>query len=298
MNQPFRLLHFSDIHISTAVRYMNWKNWFSKRVVGAINLLRGRGKYFDDAREKIEALIHFKEANNIHLVVNTGDYTALGLESELRLARNLVDPLMHPPEKYVTVPGNHDIYVNEGKSYYRFFEQFQSVLHNDMPEYCRGGDWPLVRLAGDGVAVIAVNSSRSNPLPWMSSGFIPPAQLDSFEKILMDKRLDGRFLFIITHYAPRLAKGTRDGRLHGIVNAEQFLHRCGAVQSGAILCGHVHETYHVSMEGLNCDIYCAGSATMMGHEGFWIYEVDGTELKAERVCWNKTERSFMMADFL
>jgi len=295
MVKSLRLLHFSDIHIGTAVRHMNWKHWFSKRAVGAINLLRGRAKYFDDAREKIEALIRFKEANNIDLVINTGDYTALGLESELKLAKMLVDPLMHPPEKYVTVPGNHDIYVDEVRSQNRFSDQFRSVLYSDMPEYCRGGDWPLVRLAGDDVAVIALNSSRSNPLPWNSSGFIPPEQLDIFDEILMDKRLNRRFLFLSIHFAPRLVKGKKDTRLHGIINAEQFLDRCRPIQSGAILCGHVHETYHVSMEGLNCDIYCAGSATMLGHEGFWVYEVDGTELKAERVYWNKRERLFMMA---
>ena len=58
------------------------------------------------------------------------------------------------------------------------------------------------------------------------------------------------------------------------------------MQSGAILCGHVHETYAVSIEGLKSSIYCAGSATMEGHEGFWVYELQGDTLKALKASWH------------
>ena len=293
MNSSLRVLHFSDIHVGLAVRHMEWKNWFSKRAVGAINLLRGRSKCFDDAREKIEAIVQFRAVNNIDLVINTGDYTALGLETELREARRLVDPLMHPSENFITVPGNHDIYVDEIKSHAHFFEQFRSVLYSDMPEYCRGGHWPLIRLAGPDVAVIALNSARPNPVPWVSSGCIPPEQLNILDEILADGRLHGRFIFIVTHYAPLLADGSSDTRMHGIINAERFLDKCRLIQSGAILCGHVHETYHVPADGLNCDIYCAGSAVAEGKEGFWVYEVDEEGVRAERICWNRAERLFM-----
>ena len=264
---------------------MAWKRWFSKRAIGAINLLRGRAKYFDDAEEKMQALIRFKEANNIDLVIHTGDYTALGLESELKLAKTLVAPLMHPPQTYITVPGNHDIYVHEGNSHYRFSEQFCSVLQNDLPEYCRGGHWPLIRLVGENVAVIAVNSSRPNPWPWRSNGIIPQEQLDALSEVLKDDRIKDRYCFVITHYAPRLKNGNNDSKLHGLINADDFLTICRSMQSGAILCGHVHETYAVSIEGLKSTIYCAGSATMEGSEGFWVYELQDKKLKAFKVSW-------------
>lgn len=292
MKTTLKVLHFSDIHIGVAIRHMEWKRWLSKRAIGAINLLRGRAKYFDDAEEKMQALVRFKEANNIDLIIHTGDYTALGLELELKLAKTLVTPLMTPPQKYVTVPGNHDIYVHEGNSHYRFSEQFCSVLQNDLPEYCRGGHYPLIRLVGEDVAVIAVNSSRPNPWPWISNGLIPQEQLDALDEILIDERVKGRFIFMITHYAPRLKNGKNDTKLHGLINADEFLDKCKSIQSGAILCGHVHQTYHVSVEALKSDIYCAGSATMEGHEGFWVYELEGLELKAKRVYWDKTEYSF------
>ena len=292
MAPTLKVLHFSDTHVGIQVRHMGWKKWFSKRAIGAINLVRGRAKYFDDAEVKLAALIKFKEANAIDLVIHTGDYTALGLESELKLARELLSPLMSPPQRYVTVPGNHDIYVHEGNSHYRFSEQFCSVLQNDLPEYCRGGQWPLVRLVGDDIAVVALNSSRPNPLPWISSGNIPQEQLDALEELLQDERVKERYIFVITHYAARLANAQPDTKSHGLINAEQFLQKCKDVKRGAILCGHVHKTYHVDLECLNCDLYCAGSATMEGHEGFWVYEVQGKELTAKPVYWNGEEYLF------
>jgi 3',5'-cyclic AMP phosphodiesterase CpdA len=286
VKKPLRVLHFSDTHVGIQVRHMEWKRWFSKRAIGAINLARGRAKYFDEAEEKIAALIKFKEENNIDLVIHTGDYTALGLESELKLAKELVLPLMNPPQRYVTVPGNHDIYVHEGNSHYRFSEQFCSVLQNDLPEYCRGGHWPLIRLVGDDVAVIALNSSRPNPWPWRSNGIIPEEQLEALDEVLQDPRIKDRYIFVMTHYAPRLENGDPDTKLHGLINADDLLEKCNAIKSGAILCGHVHQTYHLRSDDLPCDIYCAGSATMEGHEGFWVYEVEEKQLKAEPIFWD------------
>ena len=284
---PLRVLHFSDIHIGMHIRHMHWKKWFSKRAVGAINLLRGRGKYFDDAEQKMQALNRFKEQNNIDLVINTGDYTALGLERELLLAREVSAPLMNTPDGYLTVPGNHDIYVSEIKSQQRFSKLFDDVLHSDMPEYCCDGRWPLVRLIRDDSAVIAINSARPNPLPWRSNGNIPQSQLDAFANMLHDQRLKNRFIFVLTHYAPRLANGAEDSKLHGMDNANDFLAACQKIEHGAILCGHVHQTYQVNIDELNSDIYCAGSAVMSGHEGFWVYERQGNSIEAFRGYWDE-----------
>ncbi|MEN8129807.1 MAG: metallophosphoesterase [Pseudomonadota bacterium] len=286
MIRALRILHFSDIHIGMHIRHMHWKKWFSKRAVGAINLFRGRGKYFDEAEQKMQALARFKEQNDIDLVINTGDYTALGLERELQLAKKVIEPMMNAPDGYLTVPGNHDIYVSEVKSQQRFSELFSEVLQSDIPEYCSDGHWPLVRLIRDDSAVIAINSARPNPLPWRSNGNIPQSQLDAFASILRDQRLKKRFIFVVTHYAPRLANGADDTRLHGMVNADDFLGVCQKIDYGAILCGHVHQTYHVNVNELRSDIYCAGSAVMSGHEGFWVYERQGNSIEAFRGYWD------------
>jgi len=289
MSTTLRILHFSDIHIDIQIRHMHWKKWFSKRAIGAINLLRGRSKYFDDAEIKIEAMVRFEKEHHIDIVVNTGDYTALGLEKELVIAKELVSPMMSPPQRYITVPGNHDIYVHEGNSHYRFSEQFCSVLQNDLPEYCRGGHWPMVRLVGEDVAFVALNSARPNLLPWKSDGTIPPEQLESFDRILQDERIRDRFIFVVTHYAPRLANGHNDKKLHGLNNVQEFLESCKAIESGAILCGHVHKTYRVHAKKVKSEIFCAGSATMEGHEGGWLYELREGALDAFPLRWNGKE---------
>ena len=52
------------------------------------------------------------------------------------------------------------------------------------------GVWPLVRLIGDSVAVVCVNSARPNPQPWRSSGRIPDTQIKALRDVLRDPRLD------------------------------------------------------------------------------------------------------------
>ncbi len=294
MSQPLRVLHFSDIHIAAHVRDMRWSKWFSKRGVGALNLLRGRGKYFDNAVEKLQALARFKDSHGIDLVINTGDYTALGLARELAIARELVAPLTDAPQGYVTVPGNHDIYVSETRSQRRFLEQFGSFMDSDLPEYGGSSAWPLVRLVGDDHAVVALNSARPNPFPWRSNGIIAEKELAIAHDVLADERLQGRFVFLITHYAPRLANGEDDTKLHGLINADEFLALAANIRRGAILCGHVHQTYRVAVPGLKCPIYCAGSATMDGHEGFWVYDCDRDRSKAIRGVWDTDSRKFVL----
>ncbi len=288
MAQPLKILHFSDIHITAEVRQMKWHKWFSKRSIGALNLLRGRAKHFSRAEEKLQALVRFKEAHDIDIVINTGDYTALGLDEELRQARDFVAPLMHPPHNYITVPGNHDIYVHKHKSHASFFEYFAPVLTSDIPEYTQGGIWPQVRLIGADTAVVALNSARTNPLPWRSDGKIPAKELEAFTRMLQDERLRGRFIFVITHYAPRLANGQNDKKLHSLRNVEAFLHACAPIEYGAILCGHIHHTYRVFAEGIKSEIFCAGSATMERREGGWVYELSGNRLAATPIKWDGT----------
>ncbi len=273
---------------------MHWKKWFSKRGIGAINLLRGRSKYFDDAAQKLEALARFMDQHDIGLVINTGDYTALGLAQELDTARELVEPLMQSPLGYLTVPGNHDIYVSESRSQLRFRRHFGELLRSELPAYQSDSGWPVVKFVGNELAVVAINSARPNPWPWRSNGLIPKTDLQLLDRLLQHQRLKNRFIFIITHYAPRLADGSPDTRLHGLINADALLEVCSQVTHGAILCGHVHQTYGVKVPGLRCPIYCAGSATMSGHEGLWVYECRSGEITATRAVWAGNAEGYVL----
>ncbi|HBH36419.1 MAG TPA: metallophosphoesterase [Gammaproteobacteria bacterium] len=269
-----RILHFSDPHFDLSLRTLPFKKWFGKRAIGALNLLAGRGRFFDEAEEKIAALNNFKKENGVDLVLCTGDYAALGLDAELRNAAELIAPLTDAPHGFITVPGNHDIYAKDVIKNHYFFDNFGTAMQTDMPEYCTDGIWPFVRLIGDDVAVIAVNSAKPNPLPWRSDGCIPRVQLEALNRILDDVRLTGRFIFVMTHYASRLENGKPDTRLHGLHNADDFLAICKKIFTGALLCGHVHRCYRTPLDGLKADLFCAGSATKEHHEGFWLFDIE------------------------
>ena len=188
-----------------------------------MNLLAGRGKVFDQAEEKIAELNRFIKENNIDHVLCTGDFTALGLAAELRSNAELITPLTEVPYGFITVSGNHDIYVKDVITSNHFINNFGSAMQTDMPEYCTDGIWPFARLIGENIAAIAVNSAKPNPVPWRTDGHIPTIQLDSLNRILDDERLSGRFLFVMTHYASRLQNGKPDSFLHGLHNADDFL---------------------------------------------------------------------------
>lgn len=260
-------------------------DWFSKRAVGAWNVLRGRARRFDRAEHKLAALADFNREQGIELVVCTGDYTALGLDTEWAMAYRGIEPLMHGSAGYITVPGNHDLYVPDVVRQGKFMQYFGAVLKSDLPEYCVDGPWPQVRLIGDDLAVIAVNSAKPN-LPWRSDGVIPEVQLSSLDKLLDDQKLSGRFILVITHYAVRMPDGKPDTRLHGLANGEEFIAVCNKIKRGALLCGHVHHRYQVAIDGLAADLFCAGSATMEGRESFWMYELAAGQFNAYPGYWD------------
>lgn len=286
-----RLLHFSDPHFDLSLWTIPLRKWFGKRAIGALNLLGGRGRYFDDADEKIAALTRFKNANDVDLVLCTGDYTALGLKAELENAAELIAPLAQPPEHYLTVPGNHDVYCTDVILGDHFREYFGPYMHTDWPQYAVEEEWPFVRLFGEHLAVIGVNSAKPNPLPWRSDGHIPPAQLEALERILKDPRLRERWIFVMTHYAARLADGRPDTPHHGLRNADEFLRACRPIRRGAILCGHIHRCYvtDLSSEGLSIDLYCAGSVSMEGRECFWLFDVEPESIRVRRGVYDAGE---------
>ncbi|MBX3271990.1 MAG: metallophosphoesterase [Sandaracinaceae bacterium] len=263
-----RVLHVSDVHVDVPFADMPVTGWASpKRLLGGANLALRRKRRFRDAVEKLRLLGDLCDEQRVDLVICTGDYTALGTEPELRAARAAIEPLTRCRFGLVTVPGNHDVYVPDAVG--RFERIFGDLLEP--------GPWPKVRIVDDSVAVVAVDSTRPNPQPWRSSGRIPDAQLEALPSVLAS--LGDRFVFVITHYAPRLASGRPDRFTHGLVNADHLLAACAGLR-GAILHGHVHRTYRVRVEGVMPELFCAGSTTEKGREGLWLFEVDGEGLRA------------------
>jgi 3',5'-cyclic AMP phosphodiesterase CpdA len=280
-----RVLHFSDIHIGVPFRQVPIGKWISKRAIGGLNLLLGRQRHFDEARAKLVGLANFKERHDIDLVICTGDYTGLGLDRELAAARAAVEPLMNAPLGFVTVPGNHDLYVSDVIRERCFERHFGDTLGSDLTEYQVDGPWPLVRLVGDEVAVVAVNSAHPNPV-WRSSGHIPANQLAMLQELLRAPRIRKRYVFIITHYPPRLSDSRHDQHHRRLLNADAFLAACADLPRGAILCGHVHHCFHLRLAQVNPPIFCSGSTTMAHREGLWVFDIGGDSVRATPGRWD------------
>lgn len=280
-----KILHFSDIHLGLGLDHVPLRDWPGKRLAGGLNLLRGRQRRFAGTPEKVRRLAELARAEGVDLVLFSGDFTAMGTDAELAAARAIVQPFTEVSAGFTCVPGNHDLYASDVLREKRFERHFGEFLLSDIPGLRADGPWPLVRLIGSDLAVVAVNSARPNPAPWRSSGRVPDEQIEGLRQVLEHPAVGGRTVLVITHYAPCLPDGGPDHRNHRMENAREFLDACACIGSGAILCGHVHRTYRVRLPGIGPDILCAGSATMKPHEGFWLLETVGGQATARRGRW-------------
>jgi 3',5'-cyclic AMP phosphodiesterase CpdA len=277
---PMRVLHFSDPHVVPRLRAVPLADWPGKRFVGAAGLHLLKRKYLRGVKEKLAALAELAVEQRVDLVLCTGDLTVLGTEHELADARRLLQPLFDRPLGLIAVPGNHDLYTPDTVRERRFERHFADAILGGDAKWAVDGPWPLVRRFGDDVAVVAVTSAEPFLAPWQSGGRIPQRQLAALKRVLADPSIRGRFVFVMTHHAPRLANGRPDRVFHGLKNQEEFLSACGGIDRGAVLFGHVHHRFRLQLPDLDAALYDAGSATMRGREGFWIFDVDGTKVRA------------------
>ena len=284
-----RILHFSDIHLDFSLRRVPLRDWLGKRLMGGGNYLLRRREAFRRGRRKLDALAALIEADHPDLIVFSGDFTTLGTELELLAARKAIEPILATTASFVCVPGNHDLYLGDVLRQRRFERTLGDLLETDLPDLLVDERWPIARLVGDSVAVVAVNSSRPNPRPWRSSGLVPHDQLEALAQMLNDPRLAGRFVFVVTHYPPCRPDGRPDKRLHGLHNAKELMAAIALLgDRGALLSGHLHECFHQRPIPDAPRIFCAGSATLEGREGFWEFELDTREheVRASRGRWD------------
>ncbi|MCA9534703.1 MAG: metallophosphoesterase [Myxococcales bacterium] len=285
VRDSYRVLHFSDVHLEQGFVGVRRRDFMNKRGIGYLNLALHRRARFAEAARKVSALPELIKRESVHIGLCTGDYTALGTWPELRFARQMMELVAGATEDFVTVPGNHDVYVPDTIADGRFEAVFGALMPNDLPELASDDGWPKVRLYGEHLAIVTFNSARPNPSVRFSSGRVPDGQLDALSRAFTHPRLAGRFLLLGTHYAPRLADGRPDTVRHGLINANDLLERCKVITRGALCHGHVHYLYHVREPGVRMDLCSAGSATYRGREGVWVYDIGRDEAFATPGAW-------------
>lgn len=268
-----RILHVSDLHIDVGLSAKLLERSFrNKRLVGFLNLRLKRARHFKDASTKVRQLAEFADAQNIDAVFCTGDYTALGTASELEAAREVIEPLTKRPLGFFTVPGNHDVYLEDSLGL--FEAHFSEFLASDLSSGDR--TYPIVRFLGEDASapvVIGLNSARPNPPIFRSSGRIPDDELDGVRDVLGRAELQSRLTFVLTHYAPRLENGQPDSPSHGLENADELMSAVNLAERASIHHGHVHHCYSVRVPECRHPMFSAGSTTQSGREGLWVYEI-------------------------
>jgi 3',5'-cyclic AMP phosphodiesterase CpdA len=279
-SSAIRILHFSDVHVQRPVFSAPPLELVGKRILAGINLWVARGRYFAETPEKLASLAKFAKQEAVSLALCTGDYTAMGTAAEHADARRYVNLVgAEAALGLITVPGNHDLYMPDTLRDRRFDKYFGDVLRTDLPEYALDGAFPFVRLFGAHLAIVGVNSARPNPNPLLSSGLVPEVQLDALSRVLDDPRLAGRFVIVMTHYGILRRDGRPDARRHGLDNAAELVRICA--RPGLLLVhGHIHHRYHHPATAERPWLFCAGSATHRGREGFWLYDVEAGLIRA------------------
>jgi 3',5'-cyclic AMP phosphodiesterase CpdA len=275
-----RVLHFSDVHVQLPVLSAPVQELLGKRLLAGLNLWLARGALFAEVPAKLDKLAEFAAKQSIAIAMCSGDFTAMGTPGEHREARRQLEQLAAAAQLGLcVVPGNHDLYLPDTLRDARFETNFGELMRSDLPEHAVDGPFPFVRLVGAQLAVIGVNSARPNPNPFSSAGFVPRPQLAALARLLDDPRVAGRRLLVMTHYGILRPDGSADARRHGLENAQELLAVCA--RPGLMLVhGHIHHRYcHPAAPGRPW-LFCAGSATHRGREGFWLYEFEGERARA------------------
>jgi 3',5'-cyclic AMP phosphodiesterase CpdA len=283
-----RLIHFSDIHVST--RPLGWRraDWFSKRVAAWLNLrLLGRGFRFRRASQIVTALAAELHARRPDRVIFSGDATALGFETEVAHAAGLLGVSGPDPLPGLAVPGNHDYCTSRAVKAGAFERYFAPWLAGERVD---NAFYPFAQRVGP-VWLVAVNSCTANLWAWDASGGVGAEQLDRLRTLL--GRLEPGPRILVTHYPVCLANGRPERRTHGLRDLADLL---TVAREGSIclwLHGHRHHAYsHPEATGAPFPIICAGSATQNGLWSYGDYAIEGSHFRGLRRVFDPHRTAF------
>ena len=225
-----RILHFSDPHVQLPRwRERPLRELGPLRALATVELWKGRGRDYDEAFEKLKAIVRDADALKADLVACTGDLTQLAMEEEFALARDALAPL---GDRLVCIHGNHDRYPIGAGAPNRLYEQY--FPPRPLPD-----------------GFVALDSCGEICWPVITRGRVERAALQQ----------DFAHQIVLLHHAP-----VRDWPWHELGGRRELLEKTR--ESTAVLCGHKHERRR---EG---NVFCAGSSTERGKEGYWLLEID------------------------
>jgi 3',5'-cyclic AMP phosphodiesterase CpdA len=273
-----RLAHLSDIHITAP--HLDWKlrDWFNKRHAAWINFRwLGRRHRFSRADEVLSALVTELAERRPEHIIFSGDATALGFESEIRRACQMlrVDDAGMPPG--LAVPGNHDYCTRPAAAsghFERYFAPWQQGTR------LNGELYPFAQRVGH-LTLVAVNTCTGNIWPFDAAGSIGLPQCDRLAQLL--KQLPSGPRILVTHYPVCLANGRPESRVHGLRDLTSLVKVAAEGGIHLWLHGHRHHAYFFQQPPLApFPVICAGSATQNHLWSYGEYAFDGWQCHARR----------------
>ena len=283
-----RLAHFSDIHLTAAKLDWTIRDWFNKRCAAWFNFRwLGRRQRFRHADEILTVLLEDIQLRRPDHVIFSGDATALGFESEIRRAAEMlhVGDALRPPG--LAVPGNHDYCTPsaaESGNFERCFGPWQTGIRLD------GQVYPFAQRVGH-LTLVAVNSSTGNRLAWDASGSVGADQLQRLRALL--RQLDSGPRILVTHYPICLSSGRPEKVIHGLRDLADLIKV--AVDGGISLWlhGHRHHFYELQQPPqAPFPVICAGSATQTGRWSYGEYAIEGLQCHARQRTFDPETRKF------
>lgn len=273
-----RVLHCSDVHVTEPPEQTGflrrgprfWMAWYELAV-------QGRARAYARAPEALRTLVLEAERHAVDHLVLSGDLTSSALTSEFAGAAEALGDWGRDPRRCTVIPGNHDCHHPAALRERRFETHFGALLGSDLPAHTRVGPWPMVRLVGDDLAIIALHGSLLPSVPGVSYGRLGPLQRDGLRAALDDRALAGRAVLVVVHHAPRRADGTPDKLSHRLLDAEALLGLLPGPRF-AVLHGHIHRRYHHPATSTRPHLFGAGSSTQAGRAGYWLIDAHGGQV--------------------
>lgn len=272
-----KIFHISDLHFQAEKPPLAWLTLGWRRTLArASYVVGGRRALFLRVAETVQRLLEEAERLGAEHLVVSGDLTTLALPEEFEAARAA---LAGWADRTTIIPGNHDRYTPEaGRG--RFFEEaFGPWLGSELPELRAEGEYPVVKLVGEDVALVGLCSARVPPSPGIAAGWVGEPQRCALEAILRHPRLERRARLVVLHHGPFRADGRPDHLRHGLRDAGELLEVAARAGATAVCHGHIHHRYRLSGPG-DLPIFCAGSSTQAGREGYWLYDIDRAGLRS------------------
>ncbi|MCB9654178.1 MAG: metallophosphoesterase [Deltaproteobacteria bacterium] len=254
-----RLAHYSDIHMTIRPRL---EGWALKRLAGGMNYyVGGRRRRFRDVESRIAALLDDVDRQHVDHALCTGDVTSMSYVEEFERCAALYGDRLAHPARHTIIPGNHDRYTEAAQKERRFEAALGQLS-------APGGRFPYRKSLGFGVTLVLLDAARPTSLI-DASGYLGDEQRHRLAAMLADPDLKHEFVIVALHYGLLRSTGEPDRPLHGLRDWAELLQIVDDPRSHVdlILHGHLHRSFQVVTPKMHRPIFCAGSATDLGHEG-------------------------------